>query len=169
MLMGHFSSWLQRSSAVSLVLLSASDVYSSFPPDGIFGSQYDSCEHLWVFCFVGCHGSWWFHNFKRFNFLAFQFFLVILLLFFIYLYYLSCYCQFNFVMYCLYFNFSIMTDCIPTWWIWGFWVSPLMYAQNAASVNEFLGHSWNKVITLIWQLCTLIIKLTFHSYQYSIA
>ncbi|CAI0389715.1 unnamed protein product [Linum tenue] len=26
----------------------------------------------------------------------------------------------------------------------GFWVSPLMYAQNAASVNEFLGHSWHK-------------------------
>ncbi|XP_015898189.3 ABC transporter G family member 32 [Ziziphus jujuba] len=33
---------------------------------------------------------------------------------------------------------------IPNWWIWGFWVSPLMYAQNAASVNEFLGHSWDK-------------------------
>lgn len=41
-------------------------------------------------------------------------------------------------------GFIISRDCIPTWWIWGFWVSPLMYAQNAASVNEFLGHSWNK-------------------------
>lgn len=39
----------------------------------------------------------------------------------------------------------IILDCIPSWWIWGFWISPLMYAQNAASVNEFLGHSWNKV------------------------
>ncbi|KAG5097429.1 hypothetical protein JHK82_047283 [Glycine max] len=33
---------------------------------------------------------------------------------------------------------------IPVWWIWGFWISPLMYAQNSASVNEFLGHSWDK-------------------------
>lgn len=37
------------------------------------------------------------------------------------------------------------TDRIPSWWIWGFWISPLMYAQDAASVNEFLGHSWDKV------------------------
>ncbi|KAG8367402.1 hypothetical protein BUALT_Bualt16G0068200 [Buddleja alternifolia] len=37
-----------------------------------------------------------------------------------------------------------LTDRIPSWWIWGFWVSPLMYAQDAASVNEFLGHSWDK-------------------------
>lgn len=42
-----------------------------------------------------------------------------------------------------------MTDRIPSWWIWGFWVSPLMYGQNAASVNEFLGHSWDKVV-IIW-------------------
>ncbi|KAF7147146.1 hypothetical protein RHSIM_Rhsim03G0245700 [Rhododendron simsii] len=42
------------------------------------------------------------------------------------------------------FIFLIKTDSISRWWIWGFWISPLMYAQNAASVNEFLGHSWNK-------------------------
>ncbi|XP_031258876.1 ABC transporter G family member 32 isoform X1 [Pistacia vera] len=41
-------------------------------------------------------------------------------------------------------GFIISRDRIPSWWIWGFWVSPLMYAQNAASVNEFLGHPWNK-------------------------
>ena len=44
------------------------------------------------------------------------------------------------------FNLFICTDSIPKWWVWGFWVSPLMYGQNAASVNEFLGHSWDKVI-----------------------
>ncbi|CAK9326613.1 unnamed protein product [Citrullus colocynthis] len=38
------------------------------------------------------------------------------------------------------------SDRIPKWWIWGFWWSPLMYAQNAASVNEFLGHSWDKSV-----------------------
>ncbi|CAA3033443.1 ABC transporter G family member 32-like [Olea europaea subsp. europaea] len=41
-------------------------------------------------------------------------------------------------------GYIISRDRIPTWWIWGFWISPLMYAQNAASVNEFLGHSWDK-------------------------
>ncbi|KAB2027260.1 hypothetical protein ERO13_D05G022100v2 [Gossypium hirsutum] len=41
-------------------------------------------------------------------------------------------------------GYIISRDHIPSWWIWGYWVSPLMYAQNAASVNEFLGHSWNK-------------------------
>lgn len=38
-----------------------------------------------------------------------------------------------------------IVDRIPRWWIWGFWISPLAYAQNAVSVNEFLGHSWEKV------------------------
>ncbi|XP_050232688.1 ABC transporter G family member 32 isoform X2 [Mercurialis annua] len=41
-------------------------------------------------------------------------------------------------------GYIISREYIPSWWIWGFWVSPLMYAQNAASVNEFLGHSWDK-------------------------
>ncbi|XP_028071195.1 ABC transporter G family member 32 isoform X1 [Camellia sinensis] len=41
-------------------------------------------------------------------------------------------------------GYVISRDSISRWWIWGFWVSPLMYAQNAASVNEFLGHSWDK-------------------------
>ncbi|KDP32332.1 hypothetical protein JCGZ_13257 [Jatropha curcas] len=41
-------------------------------------------------------------------------------------------------------GYIISREYIPRWWIWGFWISPLMYAQNAASVNEFLGHSWDK-------------------------
>ncbi|XP_019439503.1 PREDICTED: ABC transporter G family member 32 [Lupinus angustifolius] len=41
-------------------------------------------------------------------------------------------------------GYIISRDRIPSWWIWGFWISPLMYAQNSASVNEFLGHSWDK-------------------------
>nr|WDA53445.1 abc transporter g family member 31 [Erycina pusilla] len=43
-------------------------------------------------------------------------------------------------------GFIISRDSIPSWWIWGYWVSPLMYAQNAVSVNEFLGHSWDKAV-----------------------
>ncbi|WCJ40424.1 ABC transporter G family member 36 [Euphorbia peplus] len=34
---------------------------------------------------------------------------------------------------------------VKKWWIWGYWVSPLMYGQNAIVVNEFLGHSWSHV------------------------
>ncbi|GKA02798.1 ABC transporter G family member 32 isoform X2 [Tanacetum coccineum] len=41
-------------------------------------------------------------------------------------------------------GYVISRDSIPSWWIWGFWISPLMYAQNAVSVNEFHGHSWDK-------------------------
>ncbi|KAL0342055.1 UNVERIFIED_CONTAM: Pleiotropic drug resistance protein 1 [Sesamum calycinum] len=35
---------------------------------------------------------------------------------------------------------------VKKWWIWGYWSSPLMYAQNAIIVNEFTGNSWKKVI-----------------------
>ncbi|XP_057799463.1 ABC transporter G family member 32-like [Salvia miltiorrhiza] len=41
-------------------------------------------------------------------------------------------------------GFILSRDSIPVWWIWGYWFSPMMYAQSAASVNEFLGHSWHK-------------------------
>ncbi|KAI0515912.1 hypothetical protein KFK09_008582 [Dendrobium nobile] len=41
-------------------------------------------------------------------------------------------------------GFLISRENIKKWWIWGYWSSPLMYAQNAIAVNEFLGHSWNK-------------------------
>ena len=34
---------------------------------------------------------------------------------------------------------------IKKWWIWGYWISPMMYAQNAIMANEFYGESWNKV------------------------
>ncbi|GAB4854144.1 transcription factor [Ancistrocladus abbreviatus] len=39
-------------------------------------------------------------------------------------------------------GFIISRKDVKKWWIWGYWVSPLMYAQNAISVNEFLGKSW---------------------------
>ncbi|KAL0905672.1 hypothetical protein M5K25_024110 [Dendrobium thyrsiflorum] len=43
-------------------------------------------------------------------------------------------------------GFLISREKIKKWWIWGYWSSPLMYAQNAIAVNEFLGHSWNKYV-----------------------
>ncbi|XP_059296982.1 pleiotropic drug resistance protein 1-like isoform X2 [Lycium ferocissimum] len=32
---------------------------------------------------------------------------------------------------------------VKKWWLWGYWCSPMMYAQNAIAVNEFLGKSWS--------------------------
>jgi hypothetical protein len=37
------------------------------------------------------------------------------------------------------------SDDIQKWWVWGYWISPMMYAQNAIAVNEFLGKSWRHV------------------------
>ncbi|XP_038696600.1 pleiotropic drug resistance protein 1-like [Tripterygium wilfordii] len=42
-------------------------------------------------------------------------------------------------------GFIISKDDIKPWWIWGYWFSPMMYAQNAIAVNEFLGNSWSHV------------------------
>nr|CAB3468473.1 unnamed protein product [Digitaria exilis] len=43
-------------------------------------------------------------------------------------------------------GFVLSRDNLNKWWIWGYWTSPMMYAQNAVSVNEFLGRSWQKVL-----------------------
>ncbi|KAL8153222.1 hypothetical protein V2J09_010982 [Rumex salicifolius] len=43
-------------------------------------------------------------------------------------------------------GFIISREDVKKWWIWGYWISPLAYAQNAISVNEFLGHSWNFIV-----------------------
>ncbi|KAM7493205.1 hypothetical protein LguiB_027814 [Lonicera macranthoides] len=42
-------------------------------------------------------------------------------------------------------GFVLSRENIRKWWIWGYWFSPLMYAQNAIAVNEFLGKSWRRV------------------------
>jgi hypothetical protein len=36
------------------------------------------------------------------------------------------------------------TENVHPWWIWGYWISPLSYAQNAITVNEFLAPRWDK-------------------------
>lgn len=40
-------------------------------------------------------------------------------------------------------GFVISKDNIPKWWIWGYWISPLMYGQNAIAINEFLAPRWD--------------------------
>ncbi|KAG5535254.1 hypothetical protein RHGRI_023140 [Rhododendron griersonianum] len=42
-------------------------------------------------------------------------------------------------------GFLIPQPSLPTWLKWGFWVSPLAYAEIGASVNEFLAPRWQKV------------------------
>ncbi|CAA6672703.1 unnamed protein product [Spirodela intermedia] len=45
-------------------------------------------------------------------------------------------------------GFVISREDVKKWWIWAYWSSPMMYAQSAISVNEFLGHSWNHVVDI---------------------
>ncbi|XP_078447762.1 pleiotropic drug resistance protein 2-like [Wolffia australiana] len=40
-------------------------------------------------------------------------------------------------------GFVISKDELGKWWIWGYWTSPMMYAQNALSLNEFLDSRWS--------------------------
>ncbi|XP_058749298.1 pleiotropic drug resistance protein 1-like [Vicia villosa] len=43
-------------------------------------------------------------------------------------------------------GFVLSKDGIKKGWIWGFWISPMMYAQNAIVNNEFLGDNWKHVL-----------------------
>ncbi|KAK7336924.1 hypothetical protein VNO77_17477 [Canavalia gladiata] len=44
-------------------------------------------------------------------------------------------------------GFLLSKDNIKKWWLWGFWISPMMYGQNAMVNNEFLGKRWRHVLT----------------------
>ncbi|KAG0561906.1 hypothetical protein KC19_9G102300 [Ceratodon purpureus] len=43
-------------------------------------------------------------------------------------------------------GFILSKEDIPKGWIWGYWVTPLSYAQNAIAVNEFRAKRW-KIIS----------------------
>ncbi|KAK1306035.1 ABC transporter G family member 34 [Acorus calamus] len=43
-------------------------------------------------------------------------------------------------------GFVISRDNIKRWLLWGYWASPLTYAQNSVAINEFLDNRWNKTI-----------------------
>ncbi|KAK4480407.1 hypothetical protein RD792_013480 [Penstemon davidsonii] len=40
-------------------------------------------------------------------------------------------------------GFIIARDDIQPWMIWGYYVSPMMYGQNAIAINEFLDERWS--------------------------
>ncbi|EFJ27083.1 ATP-binding cassette transporter [Selaginella moellendorffii] len=39
-------------------------------------------------------------------------------------------------------GFLLSREDVEPWWIWGYWSSPMMYAQNALAVNEFSASRW---------------------------
>nr|GEV71750.1 ABC transporter G family member 31 [Tanacetum cinerariifolium] len=43
-------------------------------------------------------------------------------------------------------GFIMPKEMIKPWWVWGFWVSPLSYAQRAIAVNEFTATRWMKIL-----------------------
>ncbi|KAK9022549.1 hypothetical protein V6N11_002802 [Hibiscus sabdariffa] len=56
-------------------------------------------------------------------------------------------------------GYVLSRDDIRKWWIWGYWISPMMYSQNAVVINEFLGDSWNHVTPFTTErLGVLILK-----------
>ncbi|GFP96784.1 pleiotropic drug resistance protein 1 [Phtheirospermum japonicum] len=42
-------------------------------------------------------------------------------------------------------GFVLARENIKKWWIWAYYISPMMYSLNAMVVNEFTGHSWRHV------------------------
>ncbi|XP_024019277.1 pleiotropic drug resistance protein 2 [Morus notabilis] len=41
-------------------------------------------------------------------------------------------------------GYIVAKDDIKPWMIWGYYVSPMMYGQNAIAINEFLDERWSK-------------------------
>ncbi|MFS7980698.1 putative ABC-type maltose transporter [Helianthus anomalus] len=68
-------------------------------------------------------------------------------------------------------GFILSRDDVKKWWLWGYWVSPMMYAMNGIAVNEFLGDRWNKPINDTTLGKTIITSRGFfaESYWYWIA
>ncbi|KAI7757882.1 hypothetical protein M8C21_029195 [Ambrosia artemisiifolia] len=68
-------------------------------------------------------------------------------------------------------GFVLSRDDVKKWWIWGYWVSPMMYAMNGIVVNEFLADRWNKAIngTTLGKTIITARGLYAESYWYWIA
>lgn len=66
-----------------------------------------------------------------------------------------------------------LSESIHPWWIWGYWLSPLSYAQNAIAVNEFLAPRWKKVRVLIFlffcRLYSAYINCLYQKHLHSIS
>ncbi|XP_062030547.1 pleiotropic drug resistance protein 3-like isoform X1 [Rosa rugosa] len=75
------------------------------------------------------------------------------------------------VMY-LFGGFIIPKSSLPAWLAWGFWVSPLAFAELGASINEFHAPRWQKVLSsnvTIGQQALINHGLNFSDYFYWIS
>ncbi|KAI9156895.1 hypothetical protein LWI28_013751 [Acer negundo] len=66
-------------------------------------------------------------------------------------------------------GFLIPYTSLPAWLQWGFWISPLTYAEIGISVNEFLSPRWQKVLSSNTTLGHQVLKnrgLNFSEYFY---
>ncbi|KAK4836609.1 hypothetical protein QYF36_025333 [Acer negundo] len=66
-------------------------------------------------------------------------------------------------------GFLIPYASLPAWLKWGFWISPLTYAEIGISVNEFLSPRWQKVLSSNTTLGHQVLKnrgLNFGEYFY---
>ncbi|PHU19129.1 Pleiotropic drug resistance protein 1 [Capsicum chinense] len=42
-------------------------------------------------------------------------------------------------------GFILSRDDVKSWWIWCYWISPMMYSVNSILVNEFEGKKWKHI------------------------
>ncbi|XP_040370209.1 pleiotropic drug resistance protein 3 isoform X2 [Rosa chinensis] len=69
-------------------------------------------------------------------------------------------------------GFIIPKSSLPPWLEWGFWVSPLAFAEIGASINEFHAPRWQKVLSsnvTIGQQALINRGLNFSEYFYWIS
>ncbi|KAH6773057.1 pleiotropic drug resistance 6 [Perilla frutescens var. hirtella] len=45
-------------------------------------------------------------------------------------------------------GFVVAKDDIQDWMIWGYYISPMMYGQNAIAINEFLSERWSAPVNV---------------------
>ncbi|XP_058082635.1 pleiotropic drug resistance protein 3-like [Magnolia sinica] len=69
-------------------------------------------------------------------------------------------------------GFILPRSSIPSWLKWGFWISPLAYAEIGLSINEFLAPRWQKILstnTTIGHQTLISRGLNFDNYFYWIS
>ncbi|XP_050380227.1 pleiotropic drug resistance protein 3-like isoform X2 [Argentina anserina] len=79
---------------------------------------------------------------------------------------------FSLIVIFLFGGFIIPKSSLPAWLEWGFWVSPLAYAEIGASINEFHASRWQKVLSsnvTIGQQALINRGLNFSDYFYWIS
>lgn len=55
----------------------------------------------------------------------------------------------------------LFVDDIQPWMIWGYYISPMMYGQNAIVINEFLDKRWSSVRFLRTSRQSFLFKIFF--------